>query len=143
MPIYLNIYNLIIKKDTIIEKYIGGLEQFRMDYQINNSEINQEDDELFAIGAINLDEFDIDDLILNGLSFDNNNQSLNDFTIIYRYDNSLSEVNWLKHNRVFAWHIETSNISLALVNQISEMSMDKIGELIVNGKNPLKTIRLQ
>lgn len=143
MPVYLNIYNLIIKKDTIIEKYIGGLEQFRKDYQINTSEINQEDDELFALGAMNRDEFDIDDLILKGLSFDSNNQSLNDFTIIYRYDNSLlSEVNWLKHNRVFAWHIYTSNKSLAVVNQISEMSMDKIDELIENGENPLKTIRI-
>ena len=143
MPIYLNIYNLIIKKDSIIEKYIGGLEQFRKDYQINTSEINQEDDELFSLGAMNQDEFDIDDLMLKGLSFDSINQPLNDFTIIYRYDNSLlSEVNWLKHNRVFAWHIETSNNSLAVVNQISEMSMDKIGELVENGENPLKTIRL-
>ncbi len=142
MPVYLNIFNLIIKKDTISEKYIGGLEKFRKDYQIDNSEINQEDDELFALGAMNSDEFDIEDLILNGLSFDNNNQSFNDFTIIYRYDNSLSEVNWLQHNRVFAWHVDTSNISLALVNQISEMFMDKIEELIENGENPLKTIRL-
>jgi hypothetical protein len=102
MPVYLNIFNLIIKKDTISEKYIGGLEKFRKDYQIDNSEINQEDDELFALGAMNSDEFDIEDLILNGLSFDNNNQSFNDFTIIYRYDNSLLEVNWLQHNRVFA-----------------------------------------
>lgn len=43
MAIYLDIFNLIINKKAITEKYIGGLERFREDFDIPASEINHED----------------------------------------------------------------------------------------------------
>jgi len=69
-PVYLHISNLIIKKEAIAEKYNGGLEKFRKDYNIPESEINQEDGSLFSLGKMNPDEFDIEKLLQNGLSFD-------------------------------------------------------------------------
>jgi hypothetical protein len=48
MPVYLHIFNLIIDKKAVIQKYSGRFEQFRIDYEILSSEINQEDDELFS-----------------------------------------------------------------------------------------------
>ena len=62
MPVYLNVFNLIINKTAIYEKYAGGVEQFRIDYKIPLSKINHEDDELFSLGQMNADEFDIDSL---------------------------------------------------------------------------------
>jgi hypothetical protein len=70
MPVYLHIFNLIIDKKAIIKKYSGGIEQFRIDYKIPQSEINQEDDELFSLGQMGTDEFDIESLINKGLNYD-------------------------------------------------------------------------
>ena len=74
MPIYLDIYNLIVAKKAVTESYSGGIPQFRIDYNIPLSEINQEDDELFSLGQMNADQFDIDHLVSSGLSFDVENQ---------------------------------------------------------------------
>jgi len=85
MPVYLHIANLIISKKAVQEKYIGGLEKFREDYKIKTSEINQEDGQLFSLGQMNADEFEIEKLITNGLSFNEELQRSDDFTIVYRY----------------------------------------------------------
>lgn len=82
MPVYLHISNLIIDKKAIIKNYAGGIEQFRIDYEIPHSEINQEDDELCSLGKMNADEFDIDSLIAKGLSYDVDKQKSDDFTIV-------------------------------------------------------------
>jgi hypothetical protein len=54
MPIYLDIYNLIVAKKAVTESYSGGIPQFRIDYNIPLSEINQEDDELFSFLRFNV-----------------------------------------------------------------------------------------
>lgn len=51
---------------------------------------------------MNVEQLDIDNLVAKGLSFDSDEQRSDDFTIIYRYEGFLWDVNWLKHNRVFA-----------------------------------------
>ena len=142
MPVYLHIFNLIINKKAITDKYFGGLGQFRKDYDIPESEINQEVGELFSLGAMNVDQFDIDRLIMNGLSFDKENQCSDNFTIIYRYGDIFWKVNWLQHNEVFTWHVNANSKELEEVNAISTMLMDTITELIEKGDNPLKTIRI-
>lgn len=141
MPVYLHIFNLIIDKKSVIEKYHGGIEQFRLDYNIPSSEINQEDDELFSLGQMNADEFDIEGLVSKGIQYDKKNQTSNDFTIVYRYGDMLWEAKWLKNNKVFAWHINTSSELKARVAEISNMSMDYIVEQMENGNNLLNTIR--
>jgi hypothetical protein len=93
---------------VIIKKYAGGIEQFRIDYAIPQSEINQEDDELFSLGKMNADEFDIDRLIAKGLNYDVDKPKSDDFTIVCRYGGFMWDVNGLDENRVFAWHVDTS-----------------------------------
>jgi hypothetical protein len=143
MAVYLHIYNLILCKKAVEEKYIGGIEQFRIDYKMASSEINQEDDELFCLGQMNADEFDIDRLVNKGLSFEEAKQNSNDFTILDRYGDFFWEVNWLQHNRVFAWHTETSPDLLLKVEEISNMTLSDIHEQIEKGINVFNTIRKQ
>ena len=142
MPVYLHIFNLIINKKAINEKYAGGVEQFRIDYEIPLSEINQEDDELFSLGQMNADQFDIDSLKSKGLSFDNDKQKSDDFTIVYRYGELFWDVKWLKHNRVFAWHLDTSPDLISKMEGICKMHVDDIMKEMDNGNNLLKAIRL-
>ncbi len=143
MPVYLDVFNLIVDKKALTGKYSGGINQFRIDYDIPLSKINQEDDELFSLGQMNADQFDIDHLVSSGLSFDIENQKSDDFTIVYRYGNNFWEVNWLEHNRVFAWHIETNNELKIKIVEISEMTVDDIGIQREKGNNLLRTIRLK
>lgn len=141
MAIYLDICNLIISKQIVREKYIGGINQFRMDYDLPNSEINQEDDELFALGQMNVDEFDIEKLVSNGLRFDFENQQSTDFFILERYGDFIWNTDCIEHNRVFAWHKETSKAILSRVNEISNMSIEEIFEQLEKGNNLLQTIK--
>jgi hypothetical protein len=141
MAIYVHIYNLIIRKHAVIEKYLGGIEQFRIDYNLPSSEINQEDDELFSLGQMNADQFDVDSLISKGLSFDAAEQKSDDFVILYRYGDLFWEAKWIEHNKVFAWHIKTSSEILLKVDEISNMTMDDISEQFEKGNNLFKTIR--
>ena len=143
MPVYLDIFNLIVNKKAVSGKYSGGINQFRIDYNIPLSEINQEDDELFSLGQMNADQFDIDHLVSRGLSFDIENQKSDDFTIVYRYGNNFWEVNWLEHNRVFAWHIETNNELKFKIVEISEMTIEDIDIQREKGNNLLRTLRLE
>ena len=143
MPVYLDIFNLIVDKQAVTGKYSGGINQFRIDHDIPLSKINQEDDELFSLGQMNADQFDIDHLVSSGLSFDIENQKSDDFTIVYRYGNNFWEVNWLEHNRVFAWHNETNNELKIKIAEICEMTVDDIGIQREKGNNLLRTIRLE
>ena len=104
MATYVHIYNLIIRKQAVIEKYSGGIEQFRIDYNIPSSEINQEDDELFSLGQMNGDQFDVDSLISKGLSFDAEQQKSDDFVILYRYGDLFWETNCIIHTTAEVVH---------------------------------------
>lgn len=143
MPVYLHIFNLVIDKQSVIEKYTGGIEQFRIDYDIPSSEINQEDDELFSLGRMDVYQFDIDRLVSSGLSFDKERQMSNDFTIIYRYGDIYWEVNWLKNNSVFAWHIDVNSDLKLKMDEISNMTLDYINEQREKGNDLLRAIRLE
>ena len=85
MPIYLHIFNLIVNKASIAQKYKGGLTQFKKDFAIDESEINHEDDELISFGRMNFEDLPIDELISRGLDFDKESQYSADFTVVYRY----------------------------------------------------------
>ena len=85
MPICIDIFSLILDKKVIAQKYHGGLAQFRIDYHIPASEINEEDDELFSLRQMNADEFDLAALVAKGLSYDDKLLRSDDFTITCRY----------------------------------------------------------
>lgn len=142
MPTFIHLANLVFDKNTIANKYNGGCDQFRIDYNIDSNEFNQEDDELFSISAMNINEFDIDLLIERGLAFDNKLNQSNDFVAITRYGGALWKTDWFNHNGTFAWHSNCNEDQKKKAIEIAEkMTMDKIQEFAEKGINVFETIR--
>ena len=141
MPTYIHLANLIIDKKAVISKYIGGLEQFRIDYKIGGENFNQEDDQLFSIARMNVDEFNIDALVELGLSYDYENSFSNDFVIRPRYGTYLWPADWVEDNEIFAWHKECDADLIEKANKIAETTMDEIEKAFARGEEPFNTIK--
>jgi hypothetical protein len=127
-------------KKSIEEKYKGGVEGFKKDFEFESSVTYQEDRSLFSIGHIDEDAFDINKLIRNGLSYDEEGQFSIDLVITYRYGENLWEVDWIRDNKVFAWHKSASEEEFKQVEEISEMPFNQWEELMNLGKNPFQSI---
>jgi hypothetical protein len=104
MPVYLDLANIVFEKKRLEQKYLGGCAQFRLDWNMTNSEIHQEDDELMCLSFLNMDEFEIDKLIERGLAFDEELRYSEDFVAISRYEGAYWKTIWLNCNETFAWH---------------------------------------
>ncbi len=144
MPIYLDLANLVFDKKLLDRNYHGGCDQFRMDWNIRNNEVDQEDDELICLKAMNIDEFEIDKLIQRGLRFDSEAQTSSDFVAISRYGGEHWTTDWLTSNGTFAWHVNCHPKQKIRAIEIGEvMTMDKIQELFDKGINVLTTIRTE
>ena len=63
MPVYLDLASLIFDKKILDQKYKGGSNQFRIDWNVTNSKVHQEDDELLSLAQMDMNDFDIDKLI--------------------------------------------------------------------------------
>jgi hypothetical protein len=90
---------------------------------------------------MNSDDQDIEELISKVLSFDNELQRSDDFTIVNRYGGDLWPVSWLQHEYSFAWHIDAKEYLIEKAKAVDEMTMEKIAELFEEGINPFSTIR--
>ena len=142
MPVYLDLANLVFEKRLLDQKYLGGCDQFQLDWNTINSEANEEDDELISLASMNMDEFELDRLIERGLEFNSDLQYSNDFVAISRYGGVHWEVDWLNNNDTFAWHVNCDPKQKERAVQIGEvMTMDKIQELGDKGINVFKTIK--
>ena len=142
MPVYLHLDNLIIRKDAIAIRYPGGIDQFRLDYHIDEMETRQEDDELFLIAQMNTDDFYLDELVAKGLHYDSSNNFSSDFTLFGRHDAIFEwTADWLDHNGVFAWHMDADAEVIGRARCFEWISMDKIGEGFDCGENPFEPIR--
>ena len=141
MPIYLDLSNLIIPKIVIQNKYFGGTAAFKQKYYAATNR-NQEDNELFCLVKMNADEFDLQDLVSNGLSFDSEIMESSDFCIINRYGNPFWKVNWIAYNSAFAWHQKANKDQVNKAKYIGEqMTMDQIAQELEAGNNLLQTIK--
>lgn len=139
MPIYIQTFNLVINKTAVAEKYVGGIEQFRQDYNIATGNINEEDEHLFSLGRMNIDDFDIDALIENGLHYDDVNLRSDDFTIAQRYGGLTWEVNWLQSNDAFVWHNNTNINAIGKAQKIGNATMNEIEAMFDNGEKPFES----
>ena len=142
MPIYLHLANLIIDKNAIRNNYKGGIEQFEKKYSSNVYNNNQEDNELYSFAAMNIDEFDVEELIKGGLHYDELLKSSNDFVLKARYSNYLWKVNWLQDNNFFAWHIHCEKKLIEKAIHIGNLTVEEISVMFDKGKeNPFETIK--
>jgi hypothetical protein len=140
MPVYLHLATLIVSKTAVMEKYRGGMKQFRKDYSIGYDNHHQEDYELFAIAAMNVDDFDVDALLAEGLSYDKHLNRSDDFVIKPRYASYLWKVDWLVDNDLFAWHKDAREDLVLKAITIGNETMDVIAERFVKGEKPFSTI---
>jgi hypothetical protein len=140
MPTYIHLSNLIVTKEAIRNKYSGGIEQFRIDFDITGDNYHQEDALLFALAMMNSDEFNLDELIEKGLEFNEAENSSRDFVIYNRYGGAEWQVEWLNDNGVFAWHILSDAAAVAMAEDLGNASMDRLMAEFHRGKNPFKTI---
>ena len=142
MPVYLDLANLVFEKRLLYQKYHGVCDQFLLDWNMVNSEADQEDDELISLASMNIDDFEIEKLIERGLEFNSDLQCSNDFVAISRYDGAHCEVDWLNNNDTFAWHVNCDPKQKERDVQIAEvMTMDIIQELGDKGIDVYKTIK--
>ena len=132
MPIAIELVNLLIPKDVVAKKYLGGENQFIQDFNINDSNNrHSQDDELFSIAAMNADEYDIDALKSRGLEFNSEASSSNDFVIYSRYGGFYWNVDWIEGNHMFIWHKRaTQNKVERAIHIETKMTMDKIAEMV-------------
>lgn len=142
MPTYIHLANLIINKEAVEKKVVGGCEAFRKYVHERENELLQEDDELFSLTRMNYDEFNLDKLVEFGLDFDDKNFCSKDFVLIVRYGGELWSVDWLENNLIFAWHVESDSALINKAKEVSNMLMDDIVELIERGENPLTVISM-
>jgi hypothetical protein len=141
MPVYLHLANLIVDKSAVVRKYAGGVEQFRLDYKIGGENYNKEDDELFTIARMNIDEFDIERLTARGLHYEEEPEFSPDFVLKYRYAKTMWEAPWLEYTIIFAWHINAKPEQIARALEIGEMTFDDIEEHRKRGVELFSAIR--
>lgn len=141
MPVYLHLANLIVDKAAVARKYAGGLEQFRLDYRIGGYNFNQEDDELFNIATMNIDEFDLERLTSKGLHYEEEPGFSPDFVLKYRYAKTMWDVPWLQYTIIFAWHIHAKQELIDRAMEIGNMTVGEISEQQSKGIEPFATIR--
>lgn len=142
MAIYLDVVNLLVSKQAVAANYTGGLDEFRRDFNLPDSPINSEDDELFGLGQMNADAFDLAFLVRKGLHYDNATQSSKDFTIVGRYSDFEWPASWIEENKVFAWHIHTHKAVRDRALEIGDMHLEDIHNLMLKGVHLLKSFRL-
>ena len=141
MPIVLDLANLIVKKSTIEEKYHGGVGAFRERYIKSITPKNSEDNMLFSLVKMNADEFDIDELIDNGLSFNENTETSNDFTIYSKYGGAYWELENLNSNALYVWHKQDDELKIVKARYIGEvMLISEIQEAYEQGKELMQNI---
>jgi hypothetical protein len=139
MPFYICLGNLIVKKEAIESRYSGGLEQFRTDHMDYNN--FWEDEELFSIIAMNVDDIEVDNLISKGLHFDEKAQFSTDFALINRPNHYLWPTDWLVDNGIYVWHKDCNPESVQKANDMLTKTIDEICELYEQGIDPFLPIR--
>jgi hypothetical protein len=130
MPIILDLSNLIIPKSVVREKYIGGETQFIQDHQIDASEgRHTQDSMLFSLVRMNPDEFNLENLVQNGLEFTDGIS--NDFVIHTRYGGFLWEADWARGNALFLWHKDEDSTKIDRAELIgSKMTIGQIQDAL-------------
>lgn len=142
MPTYIHLANFVFDKAIIEKKYKGGCAQFRKDWNITGENYHQEDDELFSVAAMNIDEIDMDALTAAGLEVNEDLSFSNDFVPISRYGSAHWKSDWLAQNGTFAWHKNAKQAQIDRAKFIGEeMTMDKIDELAEQGIDVMDTIK--
>lgn len=141
MHVFINIAIIIIRNETIASNYKGGIDQFKMDYSFGKGKRHQEDDDLFSLAFMNIDQAELEYLSSKGLGYDEASNSPNDFVIVYMHGGCAWKVDWLDCNAVFAWHKACDPIQIERAEKIGNMPMVDINATFDKWVNLFETIR--
>ena len=133
MPINTELSQLVFRKSIITEKYIGGLEQFKEDFEFSLGEYNMEDNELISMAAMNPDELDLKHAASNFhriVDEDNYITGSDDFVVVNRYGGKMWDNEWITGDAgkgsVFFWDVTASVASIQEAQDRSNCPMDEI-----------------
>jgi hypothetical protein len=95
MAIVLQFFNVIVQKNTIVKKYLGGLEQYKKDCP-NKSYL--EDENLTRVGFMNENAMNtfLNNLALNGLEFDKALRRSEEIAVVSTWFGFEWESKWLE-----------------------------------------------
>lgn len=142
MPIYLYTGNAIFEKQTIAEKYLGGITQFLKDHEQKfANETLFEDDELFVLHTMGADETIIYFFTAKGLDYNKITHSSNDFAIFDRYSGYLWPIDWLEDNDMYCYHKNCKPQLKEKANAMLHVTIDKLQAAFDKGDNPFKSIK--
>ena len=102
MSVEIEFINLIVPKIILEEKYIGGVDKFKIDCP--NKSL-KEDESLVRVGFTNYNDLYnfLDFVTTNGLEYIEN--STTDFVIISVLSGASWEVNWIDYDESSCWFI--------------------------------------
>ena len=133
MPINTDLSQLVFRKSIIAEKYKGGLEQFKEDFEFSSGKYNMEDNELISFVAMNAEDLD---LTTAANSFhrivDDEGYIIgsDDFVVVNRYGGKMWDNEWITGDAgkgsVFFWDVTASLASIQEAQDRSNCPMDEI-----------------
>lgn len=142
MPIYLYTGNAIFEKQTIEQKYFGGIAQFLKDHESQlANETLFEDDELFVLHTMGADETIIDFFTSKGLVYNEASQSSEDFAIFDRYSGHLWSVDWLEDNEMYCYHKLCKPEQKGKADAMINIAVDILSAAFEKGENPFAPIK--
>ena len=133
MPINTDLSQLVFRKSIITEMYIGGLEQFKEDFEFSSGKYNMEDNELISMAAMNPDELDLTQAAnkFHRIVDDEGYVvSSDDFVVVNRYGGKMWDNEWITGDAgkgsVFFWDVTASVASIKEAQDRSNCPMDDI-----------------
>jgi hypothetical protein len=135
--------SLLIDKAAVAQKCPGGVAHFREVFFKVRGELNEEDDELFAVAGMNSDEFDPEALVELGLTYDASRGYSPDFVIHQRYHGFLWEVDWIEEDSFYAWHRDTDPVVKETARSLGKTSRKKLAAICEAGQDPFIPLTLR
>ncbi|MBL7953115.1 MAG: hypothetical protein JNM62_15505 [Flavobacteriales bacterium] len=139
MPVTIDLYNLVVLKAAVEERYPDGMERFRSDLDFDPMRwADQEDAQLLRIGAMDHGPVmeQLKELCDRGLRYDPDEPENNDMVIIARYGGPAERPAWLRLNSVYAWHADSDRAVREQVERITRLSVEEFIRLRELGEIP-------
>ena len=133
MPINTELSQLVFRKSIIAEKYIGGVAQFKEDFEYSRGKYNREDNELISLVAMNADDLGLSQAANNFHRIMDEEGYIvgsEDFVVVNRYGGKMWDNEWITGDAgkgsVFFWDVNASEASIQEAYDRSNCPMDEI-----------------
>ena len=133
MPINTELSQLVFRNSIIAEKYIGGVAQFKEDFEYSRGKYNREDNELISLVAMNANDLGLSQAANNFHRIMDEEGYIvgsEDFVVVNRYGGKMWDNEWITGDAgkgsVFFWDVNASEASIQEAYDRSNCPMDEI-----------------